>query len=147
MNKIKLTSQQANDIEYLKSAYDIIKFEDFVADILDDKTGKHRFIMQTVSSLEVLSLKEILTAILSGYEIIYPKLKTGDVVISKSSLHSCDIRIVEDVDDNYILLVNGIQDRSYILPQDEEQFWNEWEILCNVQDRKDKRVAKIQEEK
>lgn len=65
----------------------------------------------------------------------YPKIKMGDIVVSK--MNSSDVRFVEGADHECILLVNGIQDKDYQLPEELNKFWAEWEILCLLEDRKD----------
>lgn len=65
----------------------------------------------------------------------YPKIKMGDIVVSK--MNNSDVRFVEGADHKCILLVNGIQDKDYQLPEELDKFWAEWEILCLLEDRKD----------
>lgn len=67
----------------------------------------------------------------------YPTLdlEVGDVLISKD-LHSCKVKFVEDVNENHILLVDGVKD----VPYDKEEFYliaQQYEILCKAEDRRD----------
>jgi hypothetical protein len=78
---------------------------------------------------------EIAKFILGDYEVQYPEIKEGDIVVSVGN--SCDIRHVEGADEECILLVNGKQDKSYILPKELDKFWSEWRILCKKENRED----------
>lgn len=77
---------------------------------------------------------------LSNKELIWDRyatldLEEGDVLISRE-LHSCKVKFVEEVNEDCILLVDGLKDESY----EKEEFYliaQQYEILCKAKDRKD----------
>lgn len=64
-----------------------------------------------------------------------PEVYAGDIVINKKR-HSCDIRIVEDADEEGILLVNGIKDKYYA-KEEFGDFHREYELLVRKEGRLD----------
>lgn len=87
--------------------------------------------------LNYLSIGKFAQAIYNGYRLEYGEIEEGDIVISAKDPHSCDIRIVECADKECILLVNGHRDLHYNIPEDLDDFWDTWKILCKKEDRKD----------
>lgn len=64
-------------------------------------------------------------------------IKEGDILISTKP-HSCSVKFVEEVNEELILLVNGIKDESYEI----KDFYNrimgkKYQLLCKKEDRKD----------
>src|SRR5699024_3239963 len=65
------------------------------------------------------------------------ELKEGDCLISKHDRHSCRIKFVEAVDENSVLLVDGVQDEFYEDKHALELMCDKYKVFCFVEDRKD----------
>lgn len=65
------------------------------------------------------------------------ELHVGDTLISRKNPYSCRIKFVEDVNENSVLLVDGIQDEFYEGVSELEYMRDEYEVFCFKEDRKD----------
>ena len=68
-------------------------------------------------------------------------IKEGDILISTEP-HSCSVKFVEEINDELILLVDGVRDESYSI----KDFYSEvigkkYRLLCKKEDRKDKQSS------
>lgn len=139
---LTVTPSQAKDLRKLhetakNSDYELGSILETMSQFLKNEEVKKNFFID-YPKLKGIPMKQIFNTFLHGFKCEYPEIQVGDVVVSLQD--DCDIRFVEAVElssDGVILLVNGKQDMIYEMPTDWHLFWEEWEILCKLEDRKD----------
>lgn len=64
-------------------------------------------------------------------------VKEGDLVIERGK-HSCNVKFVEAIDEECILLVSGVRDEVFMKPEF-PLFYQKYQLLCKKEDRQDLR--------